>query len=105
MQSGVDQAVNATVKIVWEPQAAAVPLDPREIDFDGGPGGDFEFEDVKWCSGIGPGPDFDVNHPTDPRFPGDLLPWCLIDEHVKLLPGGMVQVTQVYDGAGDPMWR
>jgi hypothetical protein len=99
--NGTPQAVNAEVVIVWEPQAAVVPLPPRQINFEGDPNG--MFENVQWCDGIAP--DGDVIHPPDARFPSGVLPWCLVSEDLDLLANGLVSQSQVYDGAGDPLWR
>jgi hypothetical protein len=96
LQTGALQAVNARTQIVWQPQTAQVPLPPRQINlvFDTDP---TAFQNVQWCAGV------DANthrviHPTG-------VPWCLISDNVTMLDNGKVQQTQVYDGAGDPMWR
>ena len=92
-KSLLGQDLHTQVTIVWSEQDATMPLPAREIDlvppFD-------SFNDVVWCSGQ------DVNlewiHPAD-------TPWCLISDTAALQEDGLVQQTQVYDGAGDPMWR
>lgn len=106
--SGAHQDTVALVQIEWEPQPAAVPLDPREINFT--PGDDSAWEDVQWCSDVDWGaaeptditPELsalpDITHPSE-------TPWCLVFEQVVPVGDGMVQQTQVYHGAGDPMWR
>jgi hypothetical protein len=101
VETGAPQAVNAEVEIVWEPQAAQVPLPARQINFEGDPNG--VFEPVQWCSGIAP--DGDVIHPADSRFPCGVLSWCLVDEHVQLLSDGTVQLAQVCRSTTAPATR
>ncbi len=102
LDSGAPQAVHAIVDIVWTAQAAAVPLPAREINFD--PADPAGWEVVQWCTSWDPVTQTAV-HPPDADFPGGVLPWCLVDEHVELQGDGTVVQVQRYDGAGDPMWR
>lgn len=100
LSTGQPEAVNATVEIVWTPQAAEVPLPVRQINFEGDPDG--IFEDVQWCT------TYDAvggtwNHPL--RSDGSEMPWCLISDTATLLVDGSVQQVQQYDGRGDPYWR
>jgi hypothetical protein len=93
LQTGAPQAVNARVQIVWKPQTAQVPLPPRQIAIDPAL---VVFNNVQWCTGIDA--TGRVIHPPN-------VPWCLISDHAELQADGKVQQTQIYDGAGDPMWR
>lgn len=103
INSGDPQAVNALVEIVWAPQEATVPLPNREINFhpDDDP---LAFETVQWCVSWDPIAETAV-HPADARFPGGVLPWCLVDEHTQLHSGHQVVQTQLYHGDGDPRWQ
>ena len=100
INSGDPQAVNALVEIVWVPQDAAVPLPNREINFHPDDDPD-DFETVQWCVSWDPVAQTAV-HPPDARFPGGVLPWCLVDEHVELQSDNQVVQTQLYHGDGDP---
>jgi hypothetical protein len=100
LSTGQPEAVNATVEIVWTPQAAEVPPPARQINFDGDPNG--IFEDVQWCT------TYDAvagtwNHPL--RSDGSEVPWCLISDTATLLVDGSVQQVQQYHGRGDPYWK
>jgi hypothetical protein len=103
INSGDPQAVNALVEIVWAPQDAAVPLPNREINFHPDEDPD-DFETVQWCVSWDPVAQTAV-HPPDARFPGGVLPWCLVDEHIQLQSNNQVVQTQLYHGDGDPRWQ
>jgi hypothetical protein len=103
VESGTPQAVNALVEIVWAPQTAEVPLPAREINFHPDEDPD-DFETVQWCESWDPVTETAV-HPADARFPGGVLPWCLVDEHIELQGDDQVVQTQRYHGAGDPRWQ
>jgi hypothetical protein len=103
INSSDPQAVNALVEIVWAPQDAAVPLPNREINFHPDEDPD-DFETVQWCVSWDPVAQTAV-HPPDARFPGGVLPWCLVDEHVQLQSNNQVVQTQLYHGDGDPRWQ
>ena len=102
LATGTVQSVQANVEIVWAAQPAQVPLPAREINFD--PTDPAGWETVAWCTAWDPMTQTAV-HPADARFPGGVLPWCLVEEHVELQSDGTVVQIQLYDGAGDPMWR
>jgi hypothetical protein len=103
INSGDPQFVNALVEIVWAPQDAAVPLPNREINFHPDEDPD-DFETVQWCVSWDPVARTAV-HPPDARFPGGVLPWCLVDEHIELRSNNQVVQTQLYHGDGDPRWQ
>jgi hypothetical protein len=102
LETGTPQAVNALVDIVWAAQTADVPMPAREINFD--PDDPTGWETVQWCESWDAVAETAV-HPVDARFPGGVLPWCLVDDQVELQPDGTVVQTQRYHGDGDPMWR
>jgi len=105
LATGATQSVSARLTIEWKPVGppVAVPLPARQIDFDGD-GTTYGFENVKWCSGTDPVTGQAI-HPTDARFAGGKLPWCLVSSNDVLQSNGSVKQTQVYDGSGDPFWR
>ena len=103
INNGDPQFVNALVEIVWAPQDAAVPLPNREINFHPDEVPD-DFETVQWCVSWDPVAQTAV-HPADARFPGGVLPWCLVDEHIQLQSSNQVVQTQLYHGDGDPRWQ
>jgi hypothetical protein len=97
--------VNALVDIDWKAQTAQLPMPARQINFSpDAPNGGGTWEDVKWCLSWNPVTQT-ATHPPDNRFPGGVLPWCLVDDHVELQGDGKVVQTQRYHGTGDPMWR
>jgi hypothetical protein len=83
--------VPATLDIVWEPEAAALPLAVTRIDFDG-PGGNAP-QDVQFCGGSYLAPE-----------PLEGVPWCLVSQTITLVGGGNLQLTERYYGIGDPRW-
>jgi hypothetical protein len=106
INSGTPQFVNATVTIEWAPQPANVPLIVRQINFFD-TDNQADFEDVQWCDSWDPTDPTDPTaiHPTDARFPGGVLPWCLVEEHAVLGEDGTVVQVQTYHGSGDPRWQ
>jgi hypothetical protein len=100
LNTGQLEAVNATVEIVWTPQAAAMPLPVRQINFEGDANG--TFEDVQWCSSYDASGETWI-HPV--RSDGSEVPWCLISDTATLLVDGSVQQVQQYHGRGDPYWK
>jgi hypothetical protein len=101
---GEPEAVNAQVEITWAPQTG-YPLADVVISFTGDPA---DFETVQWCEGFvyaedGTTIDHYI-HPADARFPGGVLPWCLVSDDADVQEDGTVELVQVYDGAGDPLW-
>jgi hypothetical protein len=102
LATGAPQAVNALVDIVWTAQPAELPIPAREINFE--PDDPNGWETVQWCDAWDPVTQTAV-HPPDARFPGGVLPWCLVDDDVELQDDGTVVQIQRYHGDGDPMWR
>jgi hypothetical protein len=95
LETGALQPVRAQVTIYWTPFTPTTPdADWREINFT--PDDVDAWVDVQWCLGQ------DENglweHPAD-------TPWCLISDYSVLNEDGDIEQVQVYDGAGDPMWR
>jgi hypothetical protein len=96
LETGEPQAVNALVDIVWAPQAATVPLPPRQINLDPG-NPNSQFQPVQWCLSWDPVTETAV-HPAN-------VPWCLVEEEVELQGDGTVVQAQRYHGDGDPLWK
>jgi hypothetical protein len=56
---------------------------------------------VQWCTGFVYKADgTTIDHYTHPAG----VPWCLVSEDMDVQDDGSVVHTQVYDGAGDPLW-
>jgi hypothetical protein len=102
LNTGTPQNVNALVDIAWTAETANVQMPVRQINFT--PDDPTKWENVKWCLSWNPVTQT-ATHPPDGRFPGGVLPWCLVDDHVVLQGDGTVVQTQKYHGDGDPMWR
>jgi|SRR5829696_3505007 len=94
-KSLLGQDLDIEVTIVWSEQDATTPLPTRRISLVP-PFAEGTFEDVAWCTGQDANGDW--THPAD-------TPWCLINDVAVQQANGQVQQTQIYDGAGDPMWR
>ncbi len=99
LETGAVQPVRAQVTITWAPFTPTTPEnDWRQINFTPitDPEPESDWEDVQWCDGQ----DEFENwvHPPD-------TPWCLISDYSVLNDEGQIEQIQVYDGAGDPMWR
>jgi hypothetical protein len=90
------QAVNAMVDIEWAPQAATVPLPPRQINVDPD-NPNSQFQPVQWCLSWDPVTETAL-HPAS-------VPWCLVDDHTVLQGNGTVVQVQRYHGDGDPLWK
>jgi hypothetical protein len=94
---GEPEAVNAQVEIEWAPQTG-YPVAPIEISFTGDPA---DLQPVQWCTGFVYKADgTTIDHYTHPAG----VPWCLVSEDMDVQDDGSVVHTQVYDGAGDPLW-
>jgi hypothetical protein len=79
------------VQIIWEPEAATYPVArTTQIDYHDGQG----FHVVKWCNGT----------PSAPTLPAGEL-WCLVTQDNATAGNGLIQVTELYYGAGDPTWK
>ena len=79
------------VEIAWEPEAATYPVArTTQIDYHDGNG----FHVVKWCNGT----------PAAPTLPAGEL-WCLVTQDNAAAGTGLIQVTELYYGAGDPTWK
>ena len=96
LETGEPQAVNAMVDIVWAPQAATMPLPPRQINIDP-ENPNSQFQPVQWCLSWDPVTETAV-HPAN-------MPWCLVDEEAVLQGDGTVVEVQRYHGHGDPLWK
>ena len=108
LNTGTAQDVKAEITIVWQPEAADVPMPPALINYEGNENG--PFVEVQWCE------EFDdvegtwvhpLRVPAVPDNPATAIdeseaPWCLIDEHFALQDDGTVQRIETYHGQGDP---
>lgn len=138
---GTEQNPQVRIELLWIVRADSPTIEAdlaRDIDLDGD-GTAFGFEPATTCISYTPEPapeptdpstfspldpdndgvdgfiDIDhpgtVVHPTDSRFTGGILPWCLVlDERtptVITVAGEAIPVIiqrQVWDGEGDPRW-
>lgn len=99
LDTGALQPVRAQVTIKWAPFTPTTPeADWRQINFTPitDPEPESDWEDVQWC--LGQDEHGNWIHPDD-------TPWCLISDYSPLNEDGKIEQVQVYDGAGDPMWR
>jgi hypothetical protein len=94
LETGTPQPVRAQVTIYWTPFPAEAPTPWRQVNFT--PDDDETWVDVQWC--LGQDEDGLWEHPAN-------TPWCLISDYSVLNEDGQIEQVQVYDGAGDPMWR
>jgi hypothetical protein len=79
------------IQIVWQPESATYPVArTTQIDYHDGQG----FHVVKWCNGT----------PSAPTLPAGEL-WCLVTQDNAAAGTGLIQVTELYYGAGDPTWK
>jgi hypothetical protein len=88
---GTQTTANFTMTTVWQPEPAVNRLPATTIDYDG-PGGNPPTPMV-WCGGT-----------TASPTPVSGQAWCLTSQHVALVGGGKVQLTEGYFGFGDPRW-
>jgi len=74
------------ITIIWLPEPS--PPGSTTIDFGTGP------TTPVWCGGS----------LADPVLPVTGEPWCLVSRSEVLAGDGLVQVTETFFGAGDPIW-
>ncbi len=77
-----------TIVIGWDPEAAQYPL-TRATTIDYGSGA----LTLQWCGGTPSAPDPPLGHA-----------WCLTNQAVANLGGGLIQVTETFFGEGDPVY-